>query len=634
MKPTIFRQAFSERWTSMRRKLPIIIAAAFACYGLYYLDVVKRRFDEEKSTPVLINKNTKARLEVIVVNAAGSNQAAQAAWKDIENFILVDQYTAEGDFINKIAARISADAQANEFVAHEKFKKCVADALETPNQDPKLQTPKPAPVDASDCAKEYLGLIKDAHIRAENRIADVYRYIKPLNLRAEAKTAQLDAGLKVDPPRKKGYVESSLQPILNEQSGVYIIYQILRIGLIVVIAFALISVAVLLLTTVMLSDGIKVLTDHATSFIGLGKGSIAPAAKAGVLSVAALGLGGAFVAGASTSTSASEPAAYQRAGSTSKSPNATTSAQGGSKDPARPNVTHHDGSNITYTYGDAGSIYDQSQKTTVNGETPSHPFTVKVFPDENTPQLIPIERAVTLDPSVTASLNMYLESLKQLNQDLSTKIAQVATPQTRDDIKVSNLLKDPAAKEKDPLLILDASKGPISTSIDRVESGLNPIKDLATNLDNLQVTNVDRPAEPQERSFIGRLIRGPDKYFVSKRSLDQLENLGEGRRAQYTAEIAKIDLEAAANPSAGILGKPRIEELNWKIEADRLILAAVREQYLNAYKPADSQKLYGRIKARLGDLLLKSTMTKERQNDTIERLQYWRDAILIYTRID
>lgn len=614
MNPT-FKQAFSDRWTSMRRKLPIIIAAAFACYGLYYLDLVKRRFDEEKSTPVLINQNVKARLGVLVGNEAGKE-----TWDDIKDFIVVDQYTAESDFINKVAARISGDAQAKEFVAQERFRKCVAKALE------------PSLIDPESCAENYLTQNKAAHVKAENRIANVYRYIKPLNLKAESRKAQEAAGVKVTPQREKWYVESSLQPILNEQGGVHIIYQILRIALIVVIAFALISVMVLLLTTVMLSDGIKVLTEHATSFIGLGKSSIGPAAKVGVLSVAALGLGGAFVAGTTTTTSATEPAAYQREGGMLKSPNPALPPGRTSKDPARPNVTHHDGSNIQYSFGDSGNIYDNSQKTSLAGENPFQDLNVKVFPEVSVPRLDPIESHVSLDPSVTDSLRVYLESLRSLNQELARQVAALAAPQVKDDIKVSNLLKNPI--EKDPLLILDAAKGPISDSISRVETNLNPIKDVATSLADFQVTSLDTPANPNARPFLVRLFRGPNKYFVSKRSLEQLEEIKKGRQALRHTEIQQLRANAGDDSAKQLAIASTIAHLEWKIAADDVILLAVKDLYLEVAKPTDADTFYKSLRDTLTRLLGQSKILPEKHPDTLERLKYWRDTILTYTRID
>ena len=63
--------------------------------------------------------------------------------------------------------------------------------------------------------------------------------------------------------------------------------------------YAFIFFVVLLLSSLMLSDGIKTVTDQATSFIGPGRGSMLT--RSAALSIAALGVGAAVGAGASPS---------------------------------------------------------------------------------------------------------------------------------------------------------------------------------------------------------------------------------------------------------------------------------------------------------------------------------------------
>lgn len=611
----VLKQAFSNRWLSLRRKAPIIIAAALACYGLYYLDDAKRKFDKERSKPIPITESVKSKLGDNIRPVAGVN-----TWNEIEKFIVTDQYSAESDFINKIAGRISAEMDAKEFAAREEFKKCVAHALEPPAEDD-TQVRKTR----QECTDGYLADNQAAYTEAEKRIANVYRYIKDLNLKDMAGVT----------PSAKGYVESSLQPILNDQGGLHIIYQILRIALIVVIVFALISVVVLLLTTVMLSDGVKVLTEHATSFIGLGKGSIAPVAKGAAISIAALGLGGALVAGASTGPGDSEPATYQRENNALRSPNVTPPTKGSNKESTRPNVTHHDGSNIQYEFGPSANSYDYSQHSTFGGNDPTQ-TPINFSPEINVPQLRlprtgPIESNLSLDADTTGAITAYLNSLRVLNEQLSVKIAAVASPQSKDDIRVSNLLKN---AEKDPLLILDAGKGPISDSISRVETNLNPIKDVATSLADFQVTSLDTPANPNERPFLVRLLRGPNKYFVSKRSVEQLEEIKKGRQALRRTEIQQVRAgagdDSAQKPEIAAI----IAHLEWKIAADDVILQAVKGLYLDANKPADADTFYNNLQGKLTGLLWQSKILPEKHPNTLERLKYWRDTILTYTRID
>lgn len=641
------KQAYKKRLISMRRWLVLIVAAALACVVLYRMDSAKTNFEKQKSTPLLVDSLVKAQLHNAFIEVAAKKadlklreddrkKAAEPIWKDIETFIIEEQYTAESEFINKVAARISAEQQANEFVTNETFKRCVANALNPPTEVKELVV---VFADPKTCTDEYVKQNKANTEKAEKRIASVYRYFKEVDLKAEAQTAWKRADVPVDSPPVKNVFDSSIQFMLNEEGETHIVYQILRIALIVIIVFALLAFAVLFLTTIMLSDGIKVLTDQATQLIGTGKSAIGPATRAGVLSVAALGVGGGYIAGAATGPSAPEGSTYRREGATRVSPKPAPGKGGpgdtGSTDPTRPNETNYDGDNIVYALGDSGNIYDYSKRTTtVTGENPLPPtLKVDVYPDVRILDREDKPSNLTLDPDIARTIEDYLLKLTDINE----KMGNPTTVSTllNDNIRVGNSTKlgDDALtiqdSQKDPLLIRDVD-GQISQSITGVQRNLNSIQGVADSLDNLQANSLDRPAQPKERSRISSLLRGSDKYFVSKRSLQQLEDLVNETEAEL--RIEKAQLHATSNDS---LKNIQAADLDRKIIMDEVILEALKLLYLQGGKPIEKAKLVDQLETKINLALSRRTDDScPKLTEVLGRLRdHWQQTILTYTRI-
>jgi hypothetical protein len=616
-------QALSERWKSMRRKLPIIVCAALACYGLYYLDQVKRRFDEEKAKPILIDDTVKNR----VGKKFKENGGTEDEWAAVEKFI-AKQHTTPGNFVNNVAARISQEAEVTQFAAEARFKDCLSKALASSSSVEDTT----ATVERDACATAYLKRNEDAYREAQSKIANAYRYIKQRDLDEIKKNLEAEEFQRTGEPKPAGYVASALQPTLDDQSGLHIIYQTFRISLLVLIVFAFISFVVLLLSALMLSDGIKTFTEHATSFIGSGKPPTPLLTKGTILSIAALGLGTAVVAGGAVSSFSGATAVHEPAPLV-KSSKPADAATGGKGAPSRPNSSQYDYSDTQYAYDNSNNDYSFLDNHSVTSNYPLPAPVIRVFPEVS---VVPTDiggHGGVADESLTNSIKTHLNNMLVLNQQLLAKLDKLVPVPAKEDIKVSNHVKDNADK---PLLIQDASTGPISESISSLKTNLESIKNATTalDLDAVQTTNVDKPIQPKERSLVGRWFRGSDKYFVSKRSVDQLEHVKKGRVSRNDIEKQRLKTEADNDPTKKIAAEKQIAELDSKSEADGLILEAIKLLYLQGGKPTEEAKLFAELKTTLRELLLKSTLTSKRQDDTLDRLQEWRDTILTYTRIN
>jgi hypothetical protein len=661
-------QAIYDRWQSMKRKLPMIVFAAFACYGLYYLDGVKQRFDEEKTEPILIDQTFKDRLGVEFTKRSRD----EAIWKDIEQFIAVRQYATDNDFINKVAARISRVADAKERVADTTFKECIAKsatqyapkaatteaAKPAPTESPKPATavptksdttgaaqaagtePQPqstpaAPDDRQKCADNYFASNQDAYRQAQDRIANVYSYLKPVKLKEVKTNFDKEKG---QAPETYGYFESALKPTFDDQSGLHIIYQTLRVSLIVLIVFAFISFVVLLLGRLMLTDGVKTVTDQATSFIGASKGAILPGAKGAALSIAAFGLGAAVVGGVPIVSSNDQAGVYDPPGQVKSRNPPPGGGKGNNGGSARSGGGIYDYGHNQYAYDNSINDYSFPQDNSVTNNGGGLPPVVSVTPNVTVVPAPDNESKVDVDSEFTKSITESLDSLKTANQELSKKLAAFAQPAAKEDIKVANQKETNNDKEDKPLVIKEAEKGAISTSISPISAGLTSIKEATTTaLDDVQTTNLDEPVKPKERSTIARWFRGPDKYFVSKRSVAQLEKIRKERDVLNNAAIKRLELVAkdpVVTAQVKTDAEQKVTELRQQLTADDLILKAVKSLYILGRKPKEAAKFYDEIHHALDELLVTSTSDSQKEAETRKRFQDWRDTILTYTRID
>jgi hypothetical protein len=655
------RLALSQRSQSMARKLPIVAFAALACYGLYYLDSAKKGFDEAKSRPLFIDEKFKSRLQAEVAAKDGADQA----WPQIANLISVNQYSTQEDFINKVADQISRTAETKEFVAQAAFKGCIAKALpntvaatganeSAPGNE---ETQKQAqPVDPDKCSDDYIAARAKTYTDAQDKIAIVYRYLKPLNLKRirenldDEETKSKGAGAVVI---EKSYLEASLQPILDDKSGLYVIYQVFRMSCVVIIVFTLIAFVALLLRALLLTDGVKVVTERATALIGGGGSAIPNIAKTAIVSVAALGVGTAVVAGVTINNKADQALAqvengaggpgktgsrwFRSSSGASRGPGGLGGVGGlGLGGPGGPGglttVGHYDSENTQYDYSRGDSFYDISDKRTTENTT-SLPPVVQVFPRIHVAAPGATKTEVGLSADLTAKMRTYfdsqtqannlstalvtdikssLESLTQVNKELSSKLALLTAPSRSDDVKVANqdLLK--------PLLI-------------DFQADSQNLEKLNKTLADLQSLNLDNPLQPRGRPTIRSWLFGSSRYFVSKRTASQLTALIKGKDDHLRREQEKLLAEAKLDKTKELAAQEKVKENEVIFKADALISTTLELLYLSGGKPMDKQEFLKQAEMILRELL-KSDQNQD-VTSTINRLNSWSTTILTYAKI-
>lgn len=623
----VLRQAVSERWKSMIRKWPAIVFAGLACYGLHYLDQVKQVFDEEKARPLLVDEKFKERLKTEFVTQAGNVELGNSKWNEIERFIPVSQYSTADDFINKVVARISRANETKEFVVQAQFKGCVAKALAPPVEASKSESSgsSNAVSDAEQCSTNYIAKDEEYYRDTQDKIANTYRYLKNIPLKKIG--AEL-AGRE----DQQGFFEALLKPTLDDQSGLHIIYQILRVSLVVIIAFALLAVVALLLGAIMLSDGVKTVTEQATSFIGPGKGSLFPVGRAAALTVAALGLGTAVAAGVSTNNKADQALVHH--GNPVPQARKTTSGIGkGGNNPSGSPTTNYDSTNTQYAYGDTNTFYDYSDSDD-SAPRLALPFVVQVYPrirvvDSGSGSDGQNTGTVALDPSLVTTMKTYLDGLTAVNRDLSLKIGSFTPPTNKDEIKVANHVT--TGNSDKPLLIdlVPASTTLISTSIKDLDAKMTSVKDLITKLDDLHNINLDRPAYPSERSRIASLFRGSDRYFVSRRALDQLADLMKGFAAYFNDQKQKLNSTVVADSSKTASVQEEVKLYDDKLKADAAITEAMKWLYLRGDRPDGKEAFLAKLKVELQQ----TAYFQQNQSLVMARFEFWQNTILTYTRI-
>lgn len=613
MKVDLLRQAVLERWKSMIRKWPAIVFAGLACYGLYYLDQVKQSFDEEKARPILVDEKFKERLK-----REFQKQGPDAVnkWEEIQGFIHVSQYSTADDFINKVVARISRAAEPGDFVAQATFRGCVAKALAPPAGESKSENS--AAADVEKCSTEYIAQDEKSYRNTQDKIASTYHYLKNVPLK------KIDAEL-AGRQERQGFFQALLGPTLDDQSGLHIIYQVLRISFIVIIVFALLAVVALLLRTLMLSDGVKTVTDQATSLIGPGRSPILPVGRAAVMTVATLGLGTAVAAGVAINNKADQALAqYQRPAPAEP----TARVKGVYSPPESPGkpTKHYDSTNTQYDYVYDNGIYDYSNHQQIAGSTPLPPV-VKVYPQIHVDPGSgagdgPTTNKLVLDSNLVTNINAYLEKLTNLNSELIVKIQALTPPPAKDEIKVANhVTKDALNNDVDKALLIELqgkSTNSISTPIHDIDNTLKSLQGLITKLDDLHAINLGTPANPSERSGIGSLIHGSDRYFVSKRAVEQIADLMNGFAAYFNSQKQK-------STSTGDTTK----NFDEKLAADAAIAEAIKWLYLRGGVPVKKEEFLKRLKMELQQ----TSYYQQNQAMVMGRFNFWQDTILTYTRI-
>jgi hypothetical protein len=608
MRGDLLRQAVSDRWKSMKRKWPAIVFAGLACYGLYYLDQVKHGFDEEKARPLVVDENFKLRLK----NEFMKQGSRDDEWQEVESFIHGGEYNSADDLINKSVARISRANEPYEFVAQAAFRNCVAKALAQPVEASESnRSEPPSPVSAAEkCSTDYIAADEKSYRATQDKVANVYGFLKKAPLKKIG--AEL-AGRQ----ERMGFFQALLRPTLDEQSGLYIIYQILRLSLVVIIVFALISIVVLLLRTLMLGDGAKTVTDQATSFIGSGRGGLAPVGKAAVITVATLGLGTAVAAGVSINNKADQALAQNQ---NPPAESRRTPPEGrGTNTPSTRSTTHYDSRNTQYDYGDANNLFDYStHQETASAATPSvvniYPR-IKVVDSGSGKGGGPTTGNLSLDPTLVTNLNSYLQSLTKANSDLVEKIKALTASPSTDEIKVANHVTKNALNEPEDKALLVSLKGQstdsISTSLHDLDGKLKSLQDLITSLN---ATNLDKPANPSGRSPLRALIQ-PDRYFVSRRALDQIADVMNEFGAKHRQEIAGPDTAS--------------QVVDEKLLADGAISDALKSLYVSGGSPVKKKEFLNNLFAELQQ----TNYYKKNEQMVKGRFNFWRETILTYTRI-
>ncbi|HEU4833160.1 MAG TPA: hypothetical protein VFS90_02055 [Pyrinomonadaceae bacterium] len=611
MEVDLLRQAVSERWKSMIRKWPAIVFAALACYGLYYLDQVKQSFDEEKARPILVDEKFKERLK-----SEFQKQGPDAInkWEEIQGFIHVSQYSTADDFINKVVARISRANEPKDFVAQATFRGCVARALTPPAEESKSESS--AALDIEKCSTDYIAYDEGSYRNTQDKIASVYHYLKNVPLK------KIDAEL-AGRQERQGFFQALLGPTLDDQSGLHIIYQILRISFVVIIVFALLAVVALLLRTLMLSDGVKTVTDQATSLIGPGRSPILPVGRAAVMTVAALGLGTAVAAGVSINNKADQALAqYQRPAPEPGKPAARVKGAYSPPESSGTPAAHYDSTNTQYDYAYDNGVYDYSTHQEIAGSTPQPPV-VKVYPQITVNPVLekggnPGNTSVSLDPASVESIKTALTSLTAVNQDLSTKLKNLTPSTSTDEIKVANhVTKDALDNSVDKALLIELQ------GKSTFDNTLKSLQDFITKFDDLHSINLDKPANPTERSGIGSLFHGPDRYFVSKRALEQIADLMNGYATFYNGEKQKLSQAATDTAYASI------QNYDAKLAADAAISEAMRWLYLRGGVPVKKEEFIKKLKIELQQ----TSYYQQNQSMVLGRFSFWQDTILTYTRI-
>lgn len=649
--------AISQRSRSIGRKLPILIVATFACYSLSYLDYVKNRFDEGKARPLLIDENFKTRIESKVTPKEGGVKA----WRQIGNLISVNQYSTEENFINKSVDQISRAVEAQEFVAQAAFKGCVAKALlvsipgkGSSNSSPGkgLSETQEQPGDPQKCSDDYIATHNKSYSDAQDRIASVYRYLKPLNLkeiRTTLDNEELESRGQPQVVVQENYLETSFQPILDEKTGLYVIYQIFRISCVVIIVFTLIAFGALLLRALLLTDGVRVLTEQATAVIGGSRSVVLPnIAKTAIMSVAALGVGTAVVAGVTINNKADQALAQLETGadgrdgtrSRSSLPGSGAGTRAGNGPGGTTTTAHYDSTNAQYDYARSESNFFYSDNRTAEN-SPSLPPVVQVFPRINVEVPGATRNEVGLDPDLTAKMKRYFESqiqvnkdtstelvnnmrisfesLNQANKDLSSKLAELIVPTRSNDVKVAN------QDLRTPLLI-------------DFQAGSDNLRKLNDALEDLQRLNLDTPLQPKGSPTIRGWLFGSNRYFMSKRAATQLKALIKGkgdtiRDEKLTANAkTKQEIEEAIKDKAATL------------KADDLISKAMELLYINGGKPLSKKELLKQVETVLLDLVNadpnpdidQQALDRQKALDrlkALERLKLWSDTILTYTQV-
>jgi len=624
MKINVLRQAVSQRRKSMLRRCPVIIFAGLACYGLYYLDQVKQGFDEEKARPLLVDQNFRDRLKSEIVKQKDGSKK----WKEIEDFISVNQASTADDFINKVVARISRERDAKDFVAQARFKSCVARALATPSEASEAQSSEQ---EAQNCSDTYTAADERFYREAQDKIANVYTSLKDVPLK------KIGAELAGE-STSKGFFQALLRPTLNDESGLHIIYQILRISLVVIIVFALLSVVSLLLITLMLGDGVKTMTEQATSFIGSGKGTLLPVGRVAALSVAALGVGTAVGAGVSNNNKADQALVQQQ--SALPESRRTPSRDKAVRNPLEQPTKHHDSTNTQYDIGDTNTFYDYPDQRETSASATLPPV-IQVYPrvsvvdsgsggdlgssrNSSGSSSSSVSSKLALDPAFVSSIQSYLQNLTNMTRDLSQKINSI--PSKTDEIKVANHVK-PDNQDKALLVELEqATKTSISDSFKDLD---NKMKSLKDSLDDLHAISLGNPANPTQRSALSSLLRGPNRYFVSKRSLEQVADVMAGYAAFYNGEKKKFSSTDNMDSAQKAFAQEQVKLYDEKIAADAAILEAMKWLYVSGGSPLEKEAFLKKLKAQLQQ----TSYYQQNQSMVIGRFDFLRDTILTYTRI-
>ncbi len=480
----------------LARKLPIVFFAAVACYGLYYLDRVKNRFDETKARKIVVGDDFVARVRFGVI----AKPDGAKAWEDLDSPFkkIYGSFNNGNEIIDALRERVIAEG--NESVRNTvypdevAFKKCVNDQVNKKTQQDDIF----APCDVY--RLRYEQGRSESIARAASQVREIYQFLDADSLR-QISDEQEQALNHTSSGSRLPIVEESLQPTLSEKSGLYIIYQIFRITCAAVIVFSLIAVIAIMLRALLLADGVNTFIDKAKGLVGDGGLAGSSVARMAIASVAVVGLGTAVATGVAISGS------HDRSGAADGDVSETSNY--------RLSLPNKFVTDLANQY-DAEYYANALTQNSFNQSPPS----VSVYPLIVPPKGDPPNVTVTSDPKTAARLQDYFDTLTKSNAELAKKLGELNSVK---DISVANQ-KRSTTNDKDPLKVDlvglmsdDEQKHSLRSTVDSLTTNLAKLNDLSTNLEYLY-----RPIKPEQKNFFGRLF-GKDRYFISSRALAELK---------------------------------------------------------------------------------------------------------------
>jgi len=293
----------------LARKLPIVLISAVACYGLYYLDQVKTRFDESRNRPIIVSDDLIARVESRVLSKNGEKLLPEL--RPYLHRIYQRRFASGSDLIatldDELVAERNEKIKKAIYPEELNYRACVNDTQTRWKQNNAQAT---VPPDAfSQCYDQYWtnvnAKVEAVMTQSQAKISKFYSVISGNDLKAIS-----DEQARAATAFRRSAIEESLQPTLDERRGLYIIYQFLRIACGIVIVFSLVAAIGAMLAAFWTVDTVGTLVDKAKGLVVVGGGSASSVGKLAAMSVAALGVGTAIATGVAVTQASSGSTAF------------------------------------------------------------------------------------------------------------------------------------------------------------------------------------------------------------------------------------------------------------------------------------------------------------------------------------